>query len=607
MDGRDSFLGIEQDETCVNWQHLVTLRTYYNLIWDMLNECEVAEGDRYGEPPKAQETADLPTVEGFFRVELSSTPDGNGGYVVTPIDAKFIVSGGTLLSRINDASYTYISGASPFNVILKDECNNCSVFHPSSYIPAVREVICPEGGAITLYEGGYALDVGSASPGCGGMLNWGANLDILYDHVELFESIKDGDVLADCSEIVQSCCSLYSQAHYEFVEEGVFVLKFVDIYVDAGGGAATGGYMSTLIFEDDLNDIFSRIYSDLDNIKLNAPVYCDICATDLDNTWAGCYDIPAGNTSAHAVRCNTNFFWEWLIGLNYVTGLGAVDPDDCESCGEEFADIICACPWEQLAGVMAFVLEWGCVTGCDPPNCLAEKETWVEVTSTVNEGEGYSCGVSHEGSTYASMVTHYYYEFICSDPGDNFTCGWDVASNLSGPSIIGPEDECGSFEDEEPEEDCEDEECPGGGGFRSGPHVASVDYSGLISASSILAYAEDHLVETVTSHGRLATLDCTYFSDDVGSSLGGVLGQEIIYSAGDEAFVKHTVLEFEMKGDVIEATLHWTETLYYLGAFVSSTPRSAAFNSGNGYKVVIDMEVEENESMEITSFHITVP
>lgn len=613
MTGRNLFLGITQDETCVTWSFLTSLREKYNLVWDMLNACGKAEGEKYGATGKAQELANLPSIEGFFRVELNVVDTGGGTYSVTPAEIKFICTGGEFYTRINDSNYTYFTSGVPYSVILKDECNNCSVFGLQSYLPAMRELGCPVGGTFTLYDGWYELDIGAASSGCGGMLAWADNLDILSEMAELFDIVKFGTSPPECHEIKECCCNLFATAHYESVEVGLMAIRFLDIYVDGDGQPAIGGNISTLIRATDLQEIQDRVVSDIVDIKLNRrEPLCDECGPDPDygstGIGPGCYLVPSGNLG-HAVRCSSDWTWADISVIKFVTGVGGYDTETgCVDCTEvDFMGIICACTWERLAGVMDFIHLYGCVVGCAEPMCPDESSARIDVTITTEVGNSYSCGIWGETESFGSVTKNFSAVVSgCPPDGSSFTCEWHVTTSVSGSLIVGDPGEC-SDPTETENTKAEECHCAGDGyqGSVGSTTLVSTSYSGAVTKAALIAFAYSVATSTVVGPTTKCTIDCNYCSPSLSTSVS--LESSAFADIGSGSISRQTAV-FTMVGDHIDATLHWTDTLYNsTGGFISSTPRVASLNSGSGYSATVTPVAGINQTCTSGGFYITIP
>src|SRR5581483_7995749 len=115
-------LGIDQGVDCVTWGKLTALRQNYNdLIWTPLNTCGLTENVKFGAVPNQQETDDLPDVEGFFRLLVSTTQSPTGEWTSTVSDVSFLVTGGSYLDRLADpATWTYIDGEKDWYLIVTD-------------------------------------------------------------------------------------------------------------------------------------------------------------------------------------------------------------------------------------------------------------------------------------------------------------------------------------------------------------------------------------------------------------------------------------------------------------------------------------------------------
>lgn len=401
MSLRNSSLGIAQDRECVTWEKLLQLREKYNSIWFQLSECGAASGDAYGTAPHLEEINVLPTVEGFFRLSVNISGDYANGYVATPGVVHFILTGGTLLDRISNPNFNYLSGAKkPFNFILYDECKNCSNFRPKTVSSAFRSISC-NGTPVDLYFGFKEFTIESGDTGCGNILNWGDNIAELNDHLDNFEPYIEvpAPSNSNCQEFVASCCSLWDVGHYEtvgYAPDGadVRVLRYIDIFVTNLGAPAITGHLAPLIYADELEEIRTRISSDIASYQLTNEDFCDECGPSVGLT-------NCASTSNRGFACNLPLSFSGVSISNFVTGLAP----DCTRCSESgFFGTICTCPWEELALVMDFILANGCPHVCvDQCSCpSASSSSSAEICddpfgSPCNNGDTGPCCYAPDG------------------------------------------------------------------------------------------------------------------------------------------------------------------------------------------------------------------
>ncbi len=630
---RPAPLGIAQDADCVTWDKLVALRVLYNEIWDMLATCSLAEGNKYGDVGTGEkhEIDTLPTVEGFFRLTVVSTPDGHGGYDVTPGNIEFILSGGTLLTRINDASYTYLNPSGPFHMVLKEACNNCSKLHPNSRVPAVQTVACPEGGEYTVYEGSYALDFPTAAPEvCGILLDWAGNLEILQDHIEMFPAFKEEGLAFDCHDVIESCCGLYDKAHYERVE-GCFVLKYIDIFVDEDGNAAMDGYLTTLITASDLSEIITRLSGDLDHFRVNEKYICDKCGVGstyaIDPNPADCEEDEKTN-----IACDAPLDWWDITHLQAVAGFGAGpggSPDGCYDCatmgtaGGFFPDgIICTCDWEQLAAAMSFIIDHCCVLECtEGTTCPASLDVTLSITQEHRLANSINCGVRNDddGHFYnRKEINHTGVNCHCYDPEIEFDCNFTEIEEPAGERVSDCSCEPHSFSvDPESVDDCINDNCgsPGGGECVAGS--VDVSWTDQITQEEVETAAEGYLGSdgecseySFIDYGLTDRILCNrvvplagYFGSLRLESLGGAASKSL-----DDAgcnVVDDTIV-VELHGTdlaVTPITLHWTETI--IGGGGGSTPRSEVFLLANAWKITIHTTAAAGTTKSVSGFWIS--
>jgi hypothetical protein len=372
MAGRPiSGISITQDDTCVSWTHLVGLRLQYNRIWDKLNDCGVSiVNGKYGEGSHREEINPLPTIEGFFRLTVNATGNVNDGYVcsvASDSDVHFILTGGTLLTenRINTPSlWSYLDSQGarkPFAAQLKDGCKNCSKFHPTTQSPADESISCL-GDETTPYAGFIKMNFEQALTGCGDIWDWGENIEELKDHVNNFDCYKtlapeDTD---KCTDTVVSCCEdVYDIGRYETVGTNslgfeVVALKYVDIYVSDIGDPKLEGYLAPLIYSSEPTQIRDRVEAVINNFSLLGDYLCDSCGPVLDIEGCG---------PGKGFKCEVPFTFSGIQESTVVAGVS------CSQCDEAFSGHICACPWVELAAVMDFILNYGCVIGCSLEDC----------------------------------------------------------------------------------------------------------------------------------------------------------------------------------------------------------------------------------------------
>lgn len=508
MTDRPTPLGITQDADCVTWGHLTALREKYNLIWDKLTACALAEGDRYGDGSigKKHETAALPTISGFFRLTINSTLVG-ADYVCTPGDIHFILAGGTLLDRINDTEYSYFADGSPFSVVLKEACNNCSKFYPTSYGNAEKTISCPSGNSINLYTGFYQLGVGSAPAACAISRDWGDSPELLQDHIEMFETSMPASE-GVCSLIIESCCELYDVAHYEDDGNGMLVLKYIDIFVDDAGNAAMTGYMTTPIQASDLSEIKDRVTADMDHFMVSEDYVCDDCGglyPALEENPDEC--TTAGKTH---ISCIAALSTSGLLNTAYVAGVSPVFPGSCLSCEQMAGAIvesfvasrtICTCEWEQLAGVLQFLIDYGCVKECTGgTKCPGEIELNLSYVLTQNVANAWACGVLRgDGKIFKYKDEEYSYSSCyCFGGSPTFNCDYTEHITVTGDRIKGCGD-CGdttSTADPQRVPDCLNDNCPGDVNAQCDDQTLNEVWTDEITPAELVAFAEVNMGTT---------------------------------------------------------------------------------------------------------------
>lgn len=373
---RPNLLGIAQDASCVTWGQLTDLRISYNRMWNALNICGVSSGDKYGRFPHFEEITPLPTIEGFFRLTISAGGDPISGYSCNVSLVEFILTGGTLLTLVDNPSYSYITGAKkPFDAVMKDDCTSCSKFHFTSHTNAGETWECG-GGTQNPYSGYKKLTfIATDQESCGQIHDWGANKSILEDHMNSFVCWKKveapGD--SDCNEVADSCCSSMSDiGRYEKVGEDdgkdVLVLKYVDVFVNGGGGSVMTGELRPLIWLDELEDIKSRVVNDIPLFRITEHRLCDRCGPDIN--LFNCEELLEGvpqNPDKKGFKCLASSLDWTKVAKSYIAS-----GTECAECDNPFEEgHICTCPWTEIANVMKFINIHCCVMACTE-TCICE-------------------------------------------------------------------------------------------------------------------------------------------------------------------------------------------------------------------------------------------
>ena len=625
---RPAPLGIAQDSECVTWGRLVELREMYNEIWEMLNECGVAEGVPFGDSDSSlkHEIDDLPTIGGFFRLEVSSSGDESGG-TATPVGVKFILSGGTLLSRVNDTNYDYFAEDSPFSVVLKDPCNNCTKFYPGIREPAAKEVACPAGGSYEIHAGFYAFSFSGAPEACNIPFDWAGNLSVLHEHTEFFAAIRTTDDLEGCNELLEVCCGLYDKAHYEEISPGVLALKYIDIFVQSDGVAGGMlGYLTTPVRAVDLEEIKDRFSSVLDEFAISSNYICDKCngGYGINPNPAACASLGQDN-----LACDAPLWWNLLIGTQAVAGYtpaGGGDPVGCNTCSDlggfliQFTEgqTICACDWEELASAMQFVLTNCCVLACGPTDCPPALNATILLTTTVNQAGASAHAIGGPDDKYyrKKIDTHGGRDCTCSppSPATEFNCDYDEIREYTDASRVSG---CGTLDSPtyrvDPEDwfNCVENNCGEG-------NEADCDFSSPIETTwedevtlaEVAAFAEGQLgspgdcaSSDVNSWGVVGAIRCgrvPYGSGDT-IQLADVSGVAFRGESVLSYSIQETTLDFVIGGPdaalVTGLTLHWKQNIS--GTITNqSTPFSSgaasvhvATSGGSDIKTVYDFYI----------------
>ena len=116
-----------QEDNCVKWSELITLRKKYNSARDEcakygINLTLGSGRPKYGDAPYKEEIEATAGVNGFFSIKVTPSKTVDTG------ENRFIVMGGSLLNRIPapNANYTYDhSDFGPWIVYIQDACYGC--------------------------------------------------------------------------------------------------------------------------------------------------------------------------------------------------------------------------------------------------------------------------------------------------------------------------------------------------------------------------------------------------------------------------------------------------------------------------------------------------
>jgi len=383
MEGRDNPLAIVQGETCVSYfNHLVKLRKRFNeVIWFPMSECGVEEGREYGRTPWQEEIDDLPTVESFFHLNVTTALEG-GVPTATEGSVDWYVSGGTLLDRVQDTgTWSYFNGPTDlWYVHLKDVCHGCSKLMPSAgagFSDAEVEIECPKDTNTNRYTGIWKTATWGSAPGvCSIKFDWGTEAAAVMR--KAFLKVPAYIVCADDPESPEDCCyfeghlckgdcSVPFVAYYEYgrdVDGGQELwLKGIDVGTEypSTTGVITG-YAAPYITSAKLDDIKDRVEAQMDNWIYKHCRICDKCGPTEDER---CMD-PVTNPNGYAFKCPTPMSWEAVR-----TSFSITKSESCAPCGEGFSGTVCGCPWNELHSVMDRIASWGCLTICDDP-CVCD-------------------------------------------------------------------------------------------------------------------------------------------------------------------------------------------------------------------------------------------
>jgi len=368
----DYGLGLQEDydhenpATCVTWDYLTTLRNdYNNSIYTKMTRCGYTNDTlwpKIGASPHFEEVNPLPTVTGYFRLTIS-----NDGEACTVEKTEFIVESGTLLDLLSNPDYTYIPTSSSdsssatfprwnFYFYLNDSCNGCTAFLPTSYTDADMTLECPGGIDFPLYTGLKAISIGSCPGVCGVNVDWGGDgLTKLQEYVHKFGCVIAPD--QECNQPKLVCCDgYYAIGHYTATGDGDnehLVLTTIDIGVGNDGGGQFQGYLTTVILAAELNDIKTNIVNALPFFTSNGQVI-DPCGPDTINGSQKGFNCDIINYST-------------LASSNYVQN----NPTACTGCTEDFSGTICACPWQEMDNILAWLNSNGCVMGCNGGSCCS--------------------------------------------------------------------------------------------------------------------------------------------------------------------------------------------------------------------------------------------
>lgn len=406
--GRTTWMGITQDSTCVSWDKLVQLRTDYNLIWNQLAVCGQATGSKFGEFPHFEEINSLPSMEGFFRISVGHA--GVGEAIECNVEKiQFILTSGLLLWRLEDPNFSYLDmtppdghpSIKPFVALLQDECTNCSKFHPTRWENAAKTVQCGAGNTRNLYVGFKALDFTQAPPGCGNIYDWGsaagiAKLSGYLDSFPCYKVVGAPAAEGDCETDDTLCCdNTYMIAHYDSLGlDGAgndrLVLKYIDIMVQADGTSQMSGYLTALIYADELQDIRQRLIRDIPKFSFGGSDTwrCDPCAPDFSEE--SCYP-ETSSSRGYYFSCENSPTYDMLAKSYACTG-----NDSCDACSEGSitgGDVICACSWLELYGVMVALSRYCCVlctATCADCTC-GSRFTDLKTRSAIRNSCGTSC------------------------------------------------------------------------------------------------------------------------------------------------------------------------------------------------------------------------
>jgi hypothetical protein len=618
-------LGIAQDSSCVSWSKLTALRTQYNTIWEMLNVCSLAEGDKYGEVSlnNKQETDTLPTVIGFFRLTVATNL------------VEFILTGGDFYERVNDNSYTYL--ANNFDMVLKDPCNNCSKLRPTSRAAATVEVNCPESGILTLHEGYYALDFDSSPDVCGIDIDWGASRVILEDHVEFFDTVKPASDMAGCHEIIESCCGLYDVGHYEF-SGGNYVLKYIDIFME-GDGVTPGmnGYLTSIIQASDLQDIVDRVSSDMSHFLLDEDHLCDQCGLPPTfNIYSDCDDA-----SKNAIDCVSVFVWHSIIGVEAVAGYGfsaLTGASNCYTCsnltlgsGGFLTDgTICTCDWEQLASVMDFLINHGCVKGCAGgvvgTKCRGERDVRISLKYEHQLANSSNCGILNpdDGHYYMKKdVVHTGVNCHCYGSSINFNCDYTETTQQNGSRTAqcgpgyGSDGYCSAIDYSVTPMTagaCEIAHCGTTFNVTCAVGTSVTNWTNQVTKAEVVAAAEGYLgttgvcsEDTTTDYGEVDLIKCRK------AAQSGALSSFAGYGNRSESelgcHIEKSILTVKLTGPDVGLetfTLTWDEvTTPYTGGPSTTVHQSQDLSTSNSYTATITVTATDGFTKVAQNFQIS--
>ena len=638
---RPNPLEITQDSSCVTWDKLVALRTLYNTIWDRLDACGLAEGNKYGDVStnNKQEISPLPTAEGFIRLSVATSLSGDT-YVSTPESAVFILTDGTLSPLLNDNSYTYLG--TTFHMVLKDPCNNCSKFFPTSRTPASTSIVCPIGSTLTLYDGLYALDLSPSPEVCGINLDWSDADSIFEDHIELFDSVKVAtDSFDDCYEIKASCCSLFSTAHYEAIEVGgvrLFLLKYIDMFVEGDGiTAGMQGFLTTLITASDLQGIIDRVSSDLSHFALGENYICDKCGISPYYIYPNPEDCTISN-----IACTAPLDWWTLLHTEAVSGYGTAPfgmPDGCYGCSEIGSDggfetdaVICTCDWEQLASVMSFIIDHCCVLGCTGgTKCPTERDVTVSIKVQTDIANASNCGIFNEDDNkyyLEKQIAHTGINCHCYGSATLFNCDytekWEQQGSrtaaCSPGGLVGQCDEIVYTVTPRNLDGCLTTHCgsPTGPDCGTIPSPSPPTWTDPITKAEVTAAALSYLGGTgpcasteTDDYGVTNRIKCKQVIPMEGYSgpvdLTTFFGEAERDESVARCYLQRATLTIALNGadvGVETITLLWDETVTAVGGGVTTTTHSQVFSSGSSWTITIVLNADDQTTKVASNFRI---
>lgn len=228
-------------QQCVRWTDLVTLRTKFNQLWDLLKIEEKEDNVKYGyrtetdESAKEQTQHDLATINGFCSVRFNE--DGNYDEIY------FRITSGSILQRLAGlgSQYSYdnqvgeqSANFGPWIVYLKDPCYGCTGYRfQNRDIPYTRSIVCNDQDIDIDPDGWKAQCIWTLNGGCDTssgatvISDWQQYCHFNFDWRSSYAE-KFGDVAkklfykgpicvpvgTPCTVSRNYCCNEYALAHY---------------------------------------------------------------------------------------------------------------------------------------------------------------------------------------------------------------------------------------------------------------------------------------------------------------------------------------------------------------------------------------------------------